>query len=201
VLSKDTLRAWFDRPEKNFGLVLMRVDGVGGSLLHRFASSSNEDPAVRPRLVIEYTRPPAVEGEEPDKGRLVLQQGRDGYEGVREALLVQGKSEPEPDSPRLMLGASALDHEGNLSVNWLSNQGTIANWVFMITLICVMTYFLFSFEHSRPGIRQASLVGRYLMMICFGAFFGSTIMARMALLVERLQFLLLEWMPTVFFYG
>ena len=30
-------------------------------------------------------------------------------------------------------------------------------------------------------------------MVCFGAFFGSTVMARMALLVERLQFLLIDW--------
>ncbi len=31
------------------------------------------------------------------------------------------------------------------------------------------------------------------MMVSFGAFFGSTVMARMALLVERLQFLIDDW--------
>ena len=30
-------------------------------------------------------------------------------------------------------------------------------------------------------------------MVCFGAFFGSTVMARTALLVERVQFLLIDW--------
>lgn len=201
VLSKDTLTAWFDRPESNFGLVLQRKDGVGGSLLHRFASSSNEDVAVRPRLVVEYTQPPPAAGGEPVKGRLVLQQGTDGYGGVEEAIVVQGKDSPEAAAAELMLGASALDHAGNVSVNWSSPKGTIANWIFMITLVCVMTYFLFSFEHSRPGIRHASQGGRWLMMICFGAFFGSTIMARMALLVERLQFLIEKWFPTIFFMG
>jgi hypothetical protein len=38
-----------------------------------------------------------------------------------------------------------------------------------------------------------------MMMCCFGAFFGSTIMARMALLVERLEFLINEWSANVFF--
>ena len=31
------------------------------------------------------------------------------------------------------------------------------------------------------------------MMITFGAFFGSTVMARMALLIDRLQFLTRDW--------
>jgi hypothetical protein len=34
-------------------------------------------------------------------------------------------------------------------------------------------------------------------MVCFGAFFGSTIMARLALLIERLQFLVSSWYPEI----
>ena len=34
-------------------------------------------------------------------------------------------------------------------------------------------------------------------MVCFGAFFGSTVMARLSLLVERLQFLLGPWMQSI----
>jgi hypothetical protein len=71
------------------------------------------------------------------------------------------------------------------------------NLLFMITLVCVMIYFFFSFEHSRPGIKQASLAGRYLMMVTFGAFFGATVMARMALLIDRLQFLTGEWFDSI----
>ena len=40
-------------------------------------------------------------------------------------------------------------------------------------------------------------VGRWMMMACFGAFFGATIMARMSLLVERLQFLIDKWVPGI----
>ncbi|MBI2192921.1 MAG: hypothetical protein HYU43_00830 [Armatimonadetes bacterium] len=67
--------------------------------------------------------------------------------------------------------------------------------VFTATLVCVMTYFFFSFEHDKPGIRQASTSGRWLLMISFGAFFGATIMARMSLLIERLQFFIEQWFP------
>lgn len=70
---------------------------------------------------------------------------------------------------------------------------TIENWIFVVSLVCVMTYFFFSFEHDKPFIRQASSAGRWLMMITFGAFFGSTVMGRMALLIDRLQFLKGPW--------
>ncbi|MCX7804976.1 MAG: hypothetical protein N3A38_07265 [Planctomycetota bacterium] len=192
-LSPETLRLWFDRPEINFGVILRRTDGVGGSLLHRFASSAHPDADLRPRLTIEYRVPSAPA----EKRALVLQQGREGYDEACEVVLVSSRPDREPSGPELLLGASALRHDGKLSVNWLSSGGTIANWIFLVTLICVMTYFLFSFEHSRPVVREASQAGRWLMMICFGAFFGSTIMARMALLVERLQFLIEKWLPSL----
>lgn len=67
------------------------------------------------------------------------------------------------------------------------------HFIFLVTLVCVMTYFFFSFEHDKPVIKQASFAGRYLMMITFGAFFGATVMARMALLIDRLQFLTGDW--------
>lgn len=80
--------------------------------------------------------------------------------------------------------------------NWL---GTFGNLVFILTLFSGMTYFFFTFKR-RPGgkAEKISATGRYLMMGCFGTFFGSTIMARMALLVERLDFLIHQWWPAIF---
>jgi hypothetical protein len=73
------------------------------------------------------------------------------------------------------------------SVDW---RNTISNCVFVITLLSVMYYFFFSFKPAvDSSLHKVSYLGRWLMMVCFGAFFGSTVMARMALLVERLQFL------------
>jgi hypothetical protein len=74
-------------------------------------------------------------------------------------------------------------------------QAGVNNIIFVGTLVCVMTYFFFSFEHDKPVIKQASAAGRWLMMISFGAFFGATIMARMSLLIERLQFFIEQWIP------
>ncbi|MCY3020540.1 MAG: hypothetical protein NTW87_16080 [Planctomycetota bacterium] len=195
-LSPETLRSWFDRPETDLGVVLQRKGGAGGSFLHRFASSANPDAARRPKLVIGYFLPGEKESKE-----LVLQNGQNGYSGAAEAVTVSGLDVPAPMGPEFLLGASARKVTGGLSLDFWSFKGMVANWIFAITLICVMTYFLFSFEHNRPGIYQASMAGRWLMMLCFGAFFGSTIMARMALLVERLQFLIEKWLPTLFGQG
>ena len=75
---------------------------------------------------------------------------------------------------------------------------TFNNIIFLVTLLSAMTYFFFTFKR-RPGgpIERSATVGRLLMMGCFGAFFGATIMARMALLVERLEFLINQWWPTI----
>ncbi|MCB0309679.1 MAG: hypothetical protein KDD42_00505 [Bdellovibrionales bacterium] len=70
---------------------------------------------------------------------------------------------------------------------------SLRNIFFVFTLLSVMYYFFFSFRSESGMARRVSVAGRWLMMISFGAFFGSTVMARMALLVERLQFLLNEW--------
>lgn len=195
-LSLETLRTWYDRPEANNGVELRRNGGAGGSFLHRFASSENPDTARRPKLVIEYRVP----GEEKPK-ELVLQNGLGGYTGATEAVIVSGEDKPAPPGPEFLLGASARKADGGLSLDFWSFKGIVADWIFAFTLICVMTYFLFSFEHDKPGIYQASMAGRWLMMLCFGAFFGSTIMARMALLVERLQFLIEKFIPTILGQG
>jgi len=70
---------------------------------------------------------------------------------------------------------------------------SFSNSFFVFTLICVMYYFFFSFRRKTATLDKISVAGRWLMMVCFGAYFGSTVMARMALLVERLQFLLGDW--------
>lgn len=79
-------------------------------------------------------------------------------------------------------------------IDWF---GSFSNVLFVFTLLSVMYYFFFSFRHSSKALTKLSLSGRWLMMVCFGAYFGSTVMARMALLVERLQFLLGPWARTI----
>lgn len=74
-------------------------------------------------------------------------------------------------------------------VTWL---GAAENAVFLVTLLSVMTYFFFSFRHEHPVIKGTARLGRWLLMVAFGATFGTTVMARFSLLIDRLQFLLFE---------
>ena len=71
------------------------------------------------------------------------------------------------------------------------------NLLFILTLVSVMTYFFFSFEHRSRGVRRTADLGRWLMMIAFGAMFGSTVMARMSLFIGRLWFLFAEWIHLI----
>ncbi len=61
----------------------------------------------------------------------------------------------------------------------------------------VLVYFFFSKEHG-PIAKRVSRLGVWFLMISFGAAFGFTVMGRVALLIGRLNFLLLDWIyPTL----
>lgn len=76
---------------------------------------------------------------------------------------------------------------GEHAVSW---GDALNNLVFLTTLICVMVYFFFSFRHENKAIQGTARLGRWLLMIAFGATFGSTVMARFSLLIDRIRFLL-----------
>jgi hypothetical protein len=67
------------------------------------------------------------------------------------------------------------------------------NLLFVVILVSVLTYFLFSFEHQNLLVRRTAQLGRWVMMIGFGAIFGSTVMARLSLFIGRLLFLFRDW--------
>ena len=73
---------------------------------------------------------------------------------------------------------------------WTPISTAINNLLFLAILGAVMTYFFFSFEQKNVAVKGISKFGRYAMMIAFGAIFGNTIMARMALLIGRIYFLI-----------
>lgn len=70
----------------------------------------------------------------------------------------------------------------------------INNVLFFVTIITVMSYFFFSFEQRHPVVHGSARLGRWLLMVAFGAIFGNTVMGRMSLLIDRLQFLLHQWL-------
>lgn len=71
------------------------------------------------------------------------------------------------------------------------------NILFVATLLLVLNYFFFTFGREGSAQGKVAPLGRPLLMVCFGAFFGSTVMARLALLVERVQFIVGDWLSAV----
>lgn len=70
----------------------------------------------------------------------------------------------------------------------------LSNIVYVVTLLSVLAYFLFSFEGKNKAYQGVTKLGRWMMMVGFGAIFGSTVMARFTLLVDRLYFILVEFL-------
>jgi hypothetical protein len=74
---------------------------------------------------------------------------------------------------------------------------TLVSLVFIAGVYSVLIYFFFSKEQNRVTKPLARL-GIWFLMISFGAAFGFTVMGRVALLIGRLNFLLMDWIyPTV----
>ena len=96
--------------------------------------------------------------------------------------------------PQIVSSFKPLVVISNGSVNYLQSFNNI---IFVVTLLSVMYYFFFTIKQESKVSKGVSKLGRYLMMVCFGAFFGSTIMARLSLLVERLGFLMTDWIGAI----
>ena len=70
---------------------------------------------------------------------------------------------------------------------------SLSNVVFVVALACTMAYFLFAVRPTNRPVAGAARLGRLFLMVAFGAFFGNTVMARLALLAERMVFLMDDW--------
>ena len=69
----------------------------------------------------------------------------------------------------------------------------ISNFIFVATLLCVLSYFLFSVDIKNRFLKGMTTSGRMLLMVGFGAIFGSTVMMRFSLLIDRMYFVWVEW--------
>lgn len=71
--------------------------------------------------------------------------------------------------------------------------GAINSALILIGFITVLSYFFFSAPHK--GLHGVSArIGIWFLMVAFGASFGYTVMARVSLLIARVQFLLRDWL-------
>ncbi len=81
---------------------------------------------------------------------------------------------------------------------WAGSVGASLNQlVVFITLVTVLSYFFFAFRYERKVLQVSAQTGRYLLMLSFGAIFGSTVMARLSLFIERIHFLLKDWLHLI----
>ena len=85
------------------------------------------------------------------------------------------------------------------SIRPLSADFATLGWVvlnppiILVGVVSVLVYFYFSAEH-KGTVGGISKVGVYFLMISFGASFGYTVMARISLLIGRVNFLLEDWL-------
>lgn len=65
---------------------------------------------------------------------------------------------------------------------------TLSNIILVIGVLCGLVYFFFSKEHT-GAFGGAAKVGIWFLMVTFGAAFGYTVMARISLLIGRMEHL------------
>ena len=73
---------------------------------------------------------------------------------------------------------------------------SISSFIMIVGVISTLIYFFFSKEHKGFLGKTANL-GIWFIMIAFGASFGYTVMARISLLIGRMQFLLHNWLGLI----
>lgn len=92
--------------------------------------------------------------------------------------------------PTIPADKLAMDHIDS-QVYW---SQAITNLIFVFTVVAVLSYFLFSFDFKSKSMKFMTTSGRWLLMIGFGAIFGSTVMMRFTLLIDRMYFVWIEWL-------
>ncbi len=75
-------------------------------------------------------------------------------------------------------------------------MGIVWSIIVFVGVICTLSYFYFSREH-KGVIGVTSRIGIVFVMIGFGAAFGYTVMARISLLIGKLQYLLGDWLGII----
>lgn len=65
--------------------------------------------------------------------------------------------------------------------------------ILFVGVIGTVTYFLFGPWSRSQTVKWVSTIGIMTMMAAFGAAYGNTVMARMSLVIGRLQFLFGQW--------
>lgn len=114
-------------------------------------------------------------------------------------------------SVAFMMGvAGAVSITGAISANFVKQiaatmipLNSIDNIIIVFGTVCTVAYFVFLQGKSPAGQAWGRAttflgdIGKWVMMIAFGAAFGATVMGRLTLVMGRLQFLFGQWIPLI----
>ncbi len=104
------------------------------------------------------------------------------YVGIYSGVAIPGYMQAQ-------IFAQLADAAKPLAHGW----GAVNSVLVLVGFLSVLAYFFFSLPHE--GIHGVGArVGVYFLMVAFGASFGYTVMARVSLLISRVQFLLRDWL-------
>jgi hypothetical protein len=88
--------------------------------------------------------------------------------------------------------------QGTLLVRDAFTRWDSGLWAVVILVGVISTLIYFFFSRERKGIiKPTASLGVIFIMLGFGASFGYTVMARISLLIGRLQFLLGDWLGII----
>lgn len=73
---------------------------------------------------------------------------------------------------------------------------TINNVLIVAGVLATLSYFFFTFKPS-PALTGGAEIGKWVIMITFGAAFGNAIMGRVSLIISRVSFLFGEWIHLI----
>ena len=76
-----------------------------------------------------------------------------------------------------------------LSIIGRDLYATLNNILILVAAVTAVSYFIFTREHKGP-LGVSTKLGRYFMLVAFGASYGGTVMTRLAVFVPQMQYLL-----------
>ncbi len=79
--------------------------------------------------------------------------------------------------------------EGNVAAS-------INNTLIVIGVACSLMYFFFTVKRT-GAMGIGTKIGRYVLMVAFGAAFGNTVMGRVSVTLGRFQYILTDWLGIV----
>ncbi len=83
--------------------------------------------------------------------------------------------------------------EGGDAARSFDFWATVGGVTGVVGVLSVLSYFFFSVEH-RGAIGKSARLGIWFLMVTFGSAFGLTVMGRITLLAQRLEFLFNDWL-------